>query len=388
MAALRTGSRKVFAINPLAASRYRDRHGVSRKKSDPGDALVLANILRTDMHAHRPLPADSELVQAITVLARAQQDAVWSRQQVANQVRSLLREYYPAALHAFQGKDGGLTRADARMILTLAPTPAKAAKLTLAQLRAALKRSGRTRAFDTETARLRDIFRSEYARQLPAVEDAFGHSSWPCSSNWTPPARPRTTLPRPPKPPSASTPTARSCSAFPASAPCSRPASLPRSATTAAASPMRERSSPTPAPPRSPAPLARNASSAAASSRTTGSCTRASSGPSQPSRPHPERTPTTGADASTATGTTPPSATCSTASSASSITASRHGSHSTNNALSHRSAMRLRDRSPGRTHCRMPEGSRSRHLPRPEDEASRPDCHHAARGRTLALGAA
>lgn len=130
VAALRTGSRKVFAINPLAAARYRDRHGVSRKKSDPGDALVLANILRTDMHAHRPLPADSELAQAITVLARAQQDAVWNRQQVANQVRSLLREYYPAALHAFQSKDGGLTRPDARVILTMAPTPAKAAKLT------------------------------------------------------------------------------------------------------------------------------------------------------------------------------------------------------------------------------------------------------------------
>lgn len=74
---------------------------------------------------------------------------------------------------AFQGKDGGLTRADARTVLALAPTPAKAAQLTLAQLRVALKRSGRIRAFDTETARLRDIFRSQYARQLPAVEDAF-----------------------------------------------------------------------------------------------------------------------------------------------------------------------------------------------------------------------
>ncbi|WP_328863471.1 IS110 family transposase [Streptomyces sp. NBC_00306] len=175
VASLRTGSRRVFAINPLAAARYRDRHGVSRKKSDPGDALVLANILRTDMHAHRPLPADTELVQAITVLARAQQDAVWTRQQVANQVRSLLREYYPAALLAFQSKQGGLTRADARVILTLAPTPAKAAKLTLAQLRAALKRSGRLRGCDAEAERLRDVFRAECARQLPSVEDAFGH---------------------------------------------------------------------------------------------------------------------------------------------------------------------------------------------------------------------
>ncbi|MEZ0064458.1 transposase, partial [Streptacidiphilus sp. MAP12-20] len=88
VAVLRTSERTIFAINPLAAARYRDRHGVSRKKSDPGDALVLANILRTDMHAHRPLPDDSELARAITVLARAQQDAVWARQQVANQVRS------------------------------------------------------------------------------------------------------------------------------------------------------------------------------------------------------------------------------------------------------------------------------------------------------------
>ncbi len=91
-----SGGRKVFAINPMAAARYRDRHGVSRKKSDPGDALVLANILRTDMPVHRPMPADTDLARAIAVLARAQQDATWNRQQISNQLRSLLREYYPA----------------------------------------------------------------------------------------------------------------------------------------------------------------------------------------------------------------------------------------------------------------------------------------------------
>ncbi len=79
--------RKVFAINPMAAARYRDRHGVSRKKSDPGDALVLANILRTDMPMHRPMPADTELARAIAVLARAQQDATWNRQRLSNQLR-------------------------------------------------------------------------------------------------------------------------------------------------------------------------------------------------------------------------------------------------------------------------------------------------------------
>jgi transposase len=79
VACLRATGRTVYAINPKAVDRYRDRHSVARKKSDAGDALVLAHILRTDRAAHRPLPADSELAQAIAVLARAQQDAVWER---------------------------------------------------------------------------------------------------------------------------------------------------------------------------------------------------------------------------------------------------------------------------------------------------------------------
>jgi transposase len=84
VACLRATGRPIYAINPMAAARYRDRHAVSRKKSDHLDAMVLANILRTDAAAHRRLPADSELAQAIAVLARAQQDAVWDRTQAAN----------------------------------------------------------------------------------------------------------------------------------------------------------------------------------------------------------------------------------------------------------------------------------------------------------------
>ncbi|PNG94152.1 hypothetical protein SMF913_10177 [Streptomyces malaysiensis] len=74
-------STAVFAINLLAVARHRDRHSVARQKSDAVDAAVPANIPRTDMAAHRPLPADSELVPAIAVLARAQQEAVWGRGQ-------------------------------------------------------------------------------------------------------------------------------------------------------------------------------------------------------------------------------------------------------------------------------------------------------------------
>ncbi|KNB49373.1 IS110 family transposase [Streptomyces caatingaensis] len=174
VAVLRTGKRQVFAINPMAAARYRDRHSVSRKKSDPGDALVLANILRTDMHAHRPLPGDSDLARAVAVLARAQQDATWNRQQLANQLRSLLREYYPAALEAFGVWQNGLCRPEARELLKAAPTPARAARLTRPQITAALKRAGRQRGIDAEAERLREVFRADWAHQPQLVEDALG----------------------------------------------------------------------------------------------------------------------------------------------------------------------------------------------------------------------
>lgn len=95
VAALRATGRPVYPINPLAVARYRERHTVSRRKSDHADAMVLANILRTDAHAHRRLPADSDLARSIAVLARAHQDATWRRTGASNQLRSHLREYFP-----------------------------------------------------------------------------------------------------------------------------------------------------------------------------------------------------------------------------------------------------------------------------------------------------
>jgi hypothetical protein len=86
----------------------------------------------TDAHAHRPLPADTELAQAVAVLARAQQDAVWSRTAMHNKLRSHLREYYPGFLAAFADLGGGIMRPEARAILAAAPAPAAAAALTVA----------------------------------------------------------------------------------------------------------------------------------------------------------------------------------------------------------------------------------------------------------------
>ena len=177
VACLRASGRVVFAINPMAVSRYRDRHSVARKKSDAGDALVLANILRTDLLAHRPLPADSELARAIAVLARAQQDAVWDRTCAHNKLRSLLREYYPALLAAFADKRGGLLRPEARLLLAAAATPREAAKLTLTQCRALLKRAGRQRGLEAEAARIQVVLRSHQLHHPPLIEQAYGRQA-------------------------------------------------------------------------------------------------------------------------------------------------------------------------------------------------------------------
>ena len=102
----------------MASARYRDRHGTSGAKSDPGDAKVLADLVRTDRHNHRPVAGDSDLAEGVKLLARAHQNAIWARQRQLNALRSALREYYPAALAAF-GTD--LASSDALAVLARRP---------------------------------------------------------------------------------------------------------------------------------------------------------------------------------------------------------------------------------------------------------------------------
>jgi transposase len=175
VAVLRASGRTVYAINPMAVARYRERHSVSRRKSDHADAMTLANILRTDAHVHRPLPADSELARAVAVLARAHQDATWRRTRASNELRSLLREYYPGFLAAFAGGAAtNLASADARTILAIAPTPAAAARLTQARITAALRRGGRQRGVDQLATRLRQALQRPQLRQDRLIEQAMG----------------------------------------------------------------------------------------------------------------------------------------------------------------------------------------------------------------------
>lgn len=99
--ALQGAGHPVYPINPRAVARYRERHGQAGGKSDPGDALVLADILRTDAHRHCVMPTMSEDALASKALARQHQEAIWAEQQTNSRLRSVLLEFYRQALQAF-----------------------------------------------------------------------------------------------------------------------------------------------------------------------------------------------------------------------------------------------------------------------------------------------
>jgi transposase len=139
VAALVASGYLVYPVNPLQASRYRERHGVSRAKSDGADAHMLADMVRTDSHQLRPAAGDSAQAGGIKVLARTHKTLIWERTRAVQRLRHQLREYFPAALEAFEDLDA----ADTLELLGKAPEPARAARLTRAQVSAALKRARR-----------------------------------------------------------------------------------------------------------------------------------------------------------------------------------------------------------------------------------------------------
>ena len=162
----------VLAVNPMSTSRYRERHSTSGAKSDPGDALVLAELARTDGHNHRPVAGDSDLAEAVKVLARAHQSMIWTRQRQVNQLRSTLREFYPAALACFHDLDGG----DALAVLAVAPTPSLGRGLSRSKIASALRRGGRQRRIDERAAQIQAAVQSEQLVAPGIVADAMGVS--------------------------------------------------------------------------------------------------------------------------------------------------------------------------------------------------------------------
>lgn len=168
--ALVSAGYQVYAINPKAVARYRDRHSLAGAKSDRGDAKALADLVRTDRHNHRAVAGDSPGAEGFKIVARAHQNLIWARVRHTNQLRNALREYYPAALETFDE----LAHRDALAVLGKAPTPSIGARLTLPQIRAALQRAGQRRNIDKVARFIQKGLRGAHLSAPPEVADAYG----------------------------------------------------------------------------------------------------------------------------------------------------------------------------------------------------------------------
>jgi hypothetical protein len=166
--ALAASGYQVYAINPMQVARYRQRHATSGAKSDAGDAHVLAELVRLDRAAHRPIAGDSDLAEAIKLVARAHQTLIWDRHRHLLRLRTALREFFPAALEAFQE----LGAPDALELLAVAPDPASAARLSPARIRGALKRA-RRRNLAERAAQVQAALQTAQLGQPEVVASAY-----------------------------------------------------------------------------------------------------------------------------------------------------------------------------------------------------------------------
>ncbi|MCX5166173.1 IS110 family transposase [Streptomyces sp. NBC_00264] len=161
----------VYAVNPLQASRYRERLAVSGAKSDGADAHMLADMVRTDSHQLRPISGDTADAEAVKVVTRAHKTLIWERTRTTQRLRHALLDYFPAALEAFDDLDAP----DTLELLAKAPDPVAAAKLTTTQISAALKRA-RRRGIPDKVTKIQAVLRAKHLGQPAAVTAAYAVS--------------------------------------------------------------------------------------------------------------------------------------------------------------------------------------------------------------------
>jgi transposase len=159
---------QVFAINPLQVARFRQRLSVSGAKSDPGDAHAMADMVRNERHQLRPVAGDSTQAEAVKVLTRSHKTLIWERTRHLLRLRSALREFFPAALVAFQDLDAP----DALELLAAAPDPVSAATLSVDAIEAALKRA-RRRNRAAKAQAIAAALRTQHLGQPPVVAKAY-----------------------------------------------------------------------------------------------------------------------------------------------------------------------------------------------------------------------
>ncbi len=144
----------VIPIHPNVVRACRPRYRAAGGKSDPGDAYMLADILRTDGHRFRPLMPASDEIKALRALVRGRDDLVAQRVALANQLRALLDGFWPGAVAIFAAIDSPIALA----FVTRYPTPDSASRLgdkRLASFMASHAYCGRRSSAEL-LARLRD----------------------------------------------------------------------------------------------------------------------------------------------------------------------------------------------------------------------------------------
>ena len=163
---------EVFAVNPKQAARHREVVSLSGAKDDKTDAHTLADMVRTRRHQLRTVAADSELAEGVKVIARAHQSLIQERTRHMLRLQTALRDYFPAALEAYQHEPLTLTGGDVLELLVKAPTPAAAAKLTAAQITAVLKKH-RRRKLAAKTTAIQAALRTQHLGQSDIVTRAY-----------------------------------------------------------------------------------------------------------------------------------------------------------------------------------------------------------------------
>jgi transposase len=159
---------QVYPINPRQVARYRERHGVSGAKSDPGDSHTLADMVRTDRHQLRPIAGDTPQAEAVKVVTRAHKTLIWERNRHTLRLRQALLDFFPAALDAFDD----LTACDTLELLAAAPDPVSAAGLDLDQITMALRRA-RRRNVAAKAAAIQAALHTGHLRQPAVVAAAY-----------------------------------------------------------------------------------------------------------------------------------------------------------------------------------------------------------------------
>jgi transposase len=174
---------EVVPIHPNALKASRPRYSAAGGKSDPGDAFILADLLRTDGHRFPALRPPSDDTRALRALVRGRDDLVAQRVAIANQLRALLERFWPGAAVIFADVDSPIALA----FLTRYPTPHAAARLgkkrlaqflgqhsyggrrPVAELLARLRRAPASHVGETEAEASGEVVRALVAILTPLV---------------------------------------------------------------------------------------------------------------------------------------------------------------------------------------------------------------------------